>query len=242
MQTYLHILENHQVRGNAVTVTIVVDIGIDTVFDGYGPDCAGTDHRQVERVCMQNFLPSSVVGGITLLRNAAMGVAAARLGLEDGYVEALVAGEGEQWLEDHSEQRESVCKSDYGRYLRILASEAMLRGAAAELQQMATPDSIGGTPDELLPTFSESDVTAVAKIVHQIYDKLDNGEVEGLAIGLMESSKRHLCAAYLAAGRDLIRRDLYPAVIEVAERLVVSEACSSTMIKDAIVAGERRSN
>jgi hypothetical protein len=58
----------------------------------------------------------------------------------------------------------------------------------------------------------------------------------------MESSKRHLCAAYLAAGRDLIRRDLYPAVIEVAERLVVSETCSSTMIKDAIVAGERRSN
>ena len=71
---------------------------------------------------------------------AAMGVAAARLGLEDSYVEALVSGDGEQWLEDHSEQRDAVCKSDYGRYLRILASEAMLRGAAAELQQMATPE------------------------------------------------------------------------------------------------------
>ncbi|MEY3601327.1 MAG: hypothetical protein RL169_571 [Armatimonadota bacterium] len=189
---------------------------------------------------MHNHLPSSVVGGIALLRNAAMGVAAARLGLEDDYVEALVSGDGEQWLEDHCEQREAVCKSDYGRYLRILASEAMLRGAASELQQMATPEVVGGTPDDLLPTFPDSDVTAVAKIVHQIYDKLDNGEVEGLAIGLMESSKRHLCAAYLAAGRDLIRRDLYPAVIEIAERLVGTQPCSSTVIKDAIVAGERR--
>jgi hypothetical protein len=190
---------------------------------------------------MHNFLPSSVVGGIALLRNAAMGVAAARLGLEDGYVEALVTGDGEQWLEDNCEQRDAVCKSDYGRYLRILASEAMLRGAAAELQQMATPESIGGSPDELLPTFSDTDVTAVAKIVHQIYDKLDNGEVEGLAVGLLESSKRHLCAAYLAAGRDLVRRDLYPAVMEIAERLVISEYCSATTVKEAIVAGERRS-
>ena len=191
---------------------------------------------------MHNHLPSSVVGGIALLRNAAMGVAAARLGLEDDYVEALVSGDGEQWLEDHCEQREAVCKSDYGRYLRMLASEAMLRGAAAELQQMATPEVVGGTPDDLLPTLPDSDVTAVAKIVHQIYDKLDNGEVEGLAIGLMESSKRHLCAAYLAAGRDLVRRDLYPAVIEIAERLVGSQPCSSTVIKDAIVAGERRTS
>jgi hypothetical protein len=116
----------------------------------------------------------------------------------------------------------------------------MLRGAAAELQQMATPESIGGSPDELLPTFSDIDVTAVAKIVHQIYDKLDNGEVEGLAVGLLESSKRHLCAAYLAAGRDLVRRDLYPAVMEIAERLVISEHCSATTVKEAIVAGERR--
>lgn len=189
---------------------------------------------------MHNFLPSSVVGGIALLRNAAMGVAAARLGLEDSYVEALLSGDGEQWLEDHCEQRDAICRSDYGRYLRILASEAMLRGAAAELQQMATPESIGGSPDELLPTFSDIDVTAVAKIVHQIYDKLDNGEVEGLAVGLLESSKRHLCAAYLAAGRDLVRRDLYPAVMEIAERLVISEHCSATTVKDAIVAGERR--
>ncbi len=189
---------------------------------------------------MHNFLPSSVVGGIALLRSAAMGVAAARLGLEDSYVEALVAGDGEQWLEDNCEHRDAVCKSDYGRYLRILASEAMLRGAAAELQQMATPESIGGSPDELLPTFSDTDVTAVAKIVHQIYDKLDNGEVEGLAVGLLESSKRHLCAAYLAAGRDLVRRDLYPAVMEIAERLVISEYCSATTVKEAIVAGERR--
>jgi hypothetical protein len=189
---------------------------------------------------MHNFLPSSVVGGIALLRNAAMGVAAARLGLEDSYVEALLSGDGEQWLEDHCEQRDAICRSDYGRYLRILASEAMLRGAAAELQQMATPESIGGSPDELLPTFSDIDVTAVAKIVHQIYDKLDNGEVEGLAVGLLESSKRHLCAAYLAAGRDLVRRDLYPAVMEIAERLVISEYCSATTVKDAIVAGERR--
>ncbi len=204
--------------------------------------CAGTLLRQVERMYMHNYLPSSVVGGIALLRNAAMGVAAARLGLEDSYVEALVSGDGEQWREDHSEQREAVCKSDYGRYLRILASEAMLRGAAAELQQMATPESIGGTPDELLPTFPDIDVTAVATIVHQIYDKLDNGEVEGLAIGLMESSKRHLCAAYLAAGRDLVRRDLYPAVIEIAERLVQSEPCTSVTIRDAIMAGERHSN
>jgi hypothetical protein len=202
--------------------------------------CGGTDIQQVERVSMHNFLPSSVVGGIALLRNAAMGVAAARLGLEDGYVEALVAGDGELWLEDNCEQRDAVCRSDYGRYLRILASEAMLRGAAAELQQMATPESIGGSPDELLPTFSDIDVTAVAKIVHQIYDKLDNGEVEGLAVGLLESSKRHLCAAYLAAGRDLVRRDLYPAVMEIAERLVISEHCSATTVKEAIVAGERR--
>jgi hypothetical protein len=202
--------------------------------------CGGTDIQQVERVSMHNFLPSSVVGGIALLRNAAMGVAAARLGLEDGYVEALVAGDGELWLEDNCEQRDAVCRSDYGRYLRILASEAMLRGAAAELQQMATPESIGGSPDELLPTFSDTDVTAVAKIVHQIYDKLDNGEVEGLAVGLLESSKRHLCAAYLAAGRDLVRRDLYPAVMEIAERLVISEHCSATTVKEAIVAGERR--
>jgi hypothetical protein len=169
-----------------------------------------------------------------------MGVAAARLGLEDGYVEALVVGDGEQWLEDHCEQRDAVCRSDYGRYLRVLASEAMLHGAASELQQMATPESIGGSPDELLPTFSDTDVTAVAKIVHQIYDKLDNGEVEGLAVGLLESSKRHLCAAYLAAGRDLVRRDLYPAVMEIAERLVISEHCSATTVKEAIVAGERR--
>ena len=201
---------------------------------------AGTDIQQVERIHMHNFLPSSVVGGIALLRNAAMGVAAARLGLEDSYVEALLSGDGEQWLEDHCEQRDAICRSDYGRYLRILASEAMLRGAAAELQQMATPESIGGSPDELLPTFSDIDVTAVAKIVHQIYDKLDNGEVEGLAVGLLESSKRHLCAAYLAAGRDLVRRDLYPAVMEIAERLVISEYCSATTVKDAIVAGERR--
>lgn len=189
---------------------------------------------------MYNHLPSSVVGGIALLRNAAMGVAAARLGLEDAYVEALVIGSGEQWLDDHSELRDSVCKSDYGRYLRILASEAMLRGAAAELQQMASPEVMNGSPDDVLPTFPDIDVTAVAKVVHQIYDKLDNGEVEGLAIGLMESSKRHLCAAYLAAGRDLIRRDLYPAVIEIAERLVSNQTCSATVIKDAIVKGERR--
>jgi len=202
--------------------------------------CGGTDIQRVERVSMHNFLPSSVVGGIALLRNAAMGVAAARLGLEDGYVEALVAGDGELWLEDNCEQRDAVCRSDYGRYLRILASEAMLHGAAAELQQMATPESIGGSPDELLPTFSDIDVTAVAKIVHQIYDKLDNGEVEGLAVGLLESSKRHLCAAYLAAGRDLVRRDLYPAVMEIAERMVISEHCSATTVKEAIVAGERR--
>ncbi len=190
---------------------------------------------------MHNFLPSSVVGGIALLRNAAMGVAAARLGLEEDYVEALLVGQGEQWLEEHSEQRENICKTDYGRYLRILASEAMLRGAASELQQMATPDIIGGSPDELLPTFPDVDVMAVATIVHQIYDKLDNGEVEGLGVGLLESSKRHLCAAYLAAGRDLIRRDLYPAVIEIAERLVSSQPCSASIINDAIVAGERRS-
>lgn len=191
---------------------------------------------------MHNHLPSSVVGGIALLRNAAMGVAAARLGLEDDYVEALVSGDGEQWLEDHIDQREAICKVDYGRYLRILASEAMLHGAAAELQQMATPEEAGGTPDDLLPTFPDSDVMAVAKIVHQIYDKLDNGEIEGLAIGLLESSKRHLCAAYLAAGRDLIRRDLYPAVIEIAERLVGSQPCSSPLIKDAIVSSERHTS
>lgn len=191
---------------------------------------------------MHNFLPSSVVGGIALFRNAAMGVAAARLGLEDGYVEALVRGDGNQWLEDNTDQREVICSTDYGRYLRILASEAMLRGAAAELQQMATPEATGGSPDDLLPTFPESDVTAVAEIVHQIYDKLDNGEIEGLAIGLMESSKRHLCASYLAAGRDLIRRDLYPAVIDIAERLVSSETVTAIDIQDAIVAGERRTS
>ena len=127
--------------------------------------CAGTLLRQVERMYMHNYLPSSVVGGIALLRNAAMGVAAARLGLEDSYVEALVSGYGEQWREDHSEQREAVCKSDYGRYLRILASEAMLRGAAAEPQQMAPPESIGGTLDELLQSFPDNDVTAGVTIL-----------------------------------------------------------------------------
>ncbi len=191
---------------------------------------------------MHNHLPSSVVGGIELLRNAAMGVAAARLGLEDSYVEALVKGTGDQWLEDHCDHREAVYRADYGRYLRTLASEAMLRGAAAELQQMASPDAVGGSLDDVLPTFPDSDVTEVAKIVHQIYDKLDNGEIEGLAGGLLETSKRHLCAAYLAAGRDLIRRDLYPAVIEVAERLVNSQPCTPQVIKDAIVAGERNTN
>jgi hypothetical protein len=189
---------------------------------------------------MHNFLPSSVVGGIALLRNAAMGVAAARLGLEDGYVEALVVGDGDQWIEENGDLRENLCHTDYGRFLRVLASEAMLHGAAAELQHMATPEATGGASDEVLPTFPDHDVTAVAKIVHQIYDKLDNGEIEGLADGLLESSKRHLCAAYLAAGRELIRRDLYPAVIEIAERLVSSEACTASIVKDAIVAGERR--
>lgn len=199
---------------------------------------AGTACQVSERIYMEDAWFSETTQSVSLLRSVAKAVTAVRLGMDDSFVLSILDEKEDDWYLEHHEDREFLAETNYGLYLRTLVAEAILYGAAAELQNMVSH----GEGVECTPTgqkFQEEDITAVAGIVHTVYEKLENGEMDGTSSKLFEISKRHLCAAYLTAGRDLVRSDLYPAIISMADRKVRGIHVSIRDIRDAIVLTER---
>lgn len=198
---------------------------------------AGTAVQVIERIPMQDRWFSETTQSVSLLRSVAKAVTAVRLGMDDSFVLCLLDEREDDWYVEHNQERDDLAETNYGLYLRTLVAEAILYGAAAELQNMVSHGE-GGECTPAAQKFQEEDIAAVAGIVHTVFEKLENGEMDGTSSTLFELSKRHLCGAYLTAGRDLVRSDLYPAIISIADRKVRGIKVTIRDIRDAIVLTE----
>jgi hypothetical protein len=175
-------------------------------------------------------------------RKVAIAVVSSYLGLEDAFVEAVLADQMEEYLEAQVDAREHLKAERYDEYLSLLSREIIVRYAATAAETLlASPDSelaqgrIMGDTGGLGLT---DDMNAVVR-VHEIFEFLESPDGGDEAEQILLYTKRQLCNYYNACAFDLVKGYLLPVIIGATEELYRKGCLTAARTRELIIAGEK---
>jgi len=175
-------------------------------------------------------------------RKVAIAVVSSYLGLDDAFVEAVLADQMEEYLQVQTEARERLKMERYDEYLSLLSREIIVRYAATAAETLlASPDSelaqgrIMGDTGGLGLT---DDMNAVVR-VHEIFEYLESPDGGDEAEQILLYTKRQLCNYYNACAFDLVKGYLLPVIIGATEELYRKGCLTAARTRELIIAGEK---
>ena len=189
----------------------------------------------------ENHRPSEVFGAPRLsdvlnYRKVAIAVVATAIGLEEGYVAAVLDDQMDEYLQSVEAERERLKTERYDEYLTLIGREILVRYAATAAESLASdPDRAAPTP-----TLSHcDDINAVAR-VHEIFEFLESPDSDDAGEQHLLQAKRHLCGYYSSCAAHLVCEQLLPVIITAAEELYRKGTLTAPRIRELVIAGEPR--
>lgn len=174
-------------------------------------------------------------------RKVTIAVVATYLGLEDAFVEAVLADEMDEYLQAQADAREQMKDERYSEYVSLLSREIIVRYAATAAETLvASPESplamnrIMGDTGVL---GMMDDVNAVVR-VHEIFEYLESPDGGDEAERILLNVKRQLCNYFNACAFDLVKKQLLPVIIAATEELYRRGTLSAARARELIIAGE----
>lgn len=168
-------------------------------------------------------------------RRAAIAVVSAYVGLEDGFVDAVLADRMDEWLLAQEPARERLKTERYDEYLSLLARETVVRYAASAAESLASdPDSAAPPPPSLRHS---DDLNAIAR-VHEALEFLESPDSDTEADRHLAQAKLHLCRYYAASAAHLVRGPLFSTILTAAEELCRRGSLSAARVRELVIAGE----
>lgn len=176
-------------------------------------------------------------------RKVAIAVVSSYLGLEDAFIDAVLADQMDEYLQAQVEPRERLKAERYDEYLSLIGREILVRYAATAAETLAaSPESelaqarVMGDTGVLGLT---DDVNAVVR-VHEIFEYLESPDASEEAENILLYVKRQLCNYYNACAFDLVRGQLLPVIIGAAEELYRTNALTASRCRELIIADQTR--
>jgi hypothetical protein len=203
-------------------------------------DCANNDGRKgVPAGAEIAFAPR--VSDVLNYRKVTIAIVATYLGLEDAFVEAVLANQMDEYLQAQVAEREQLKEERYAEYVSLLSREIIVRYAATAGETLlASPDSplahnrVMGDTGVLGMV---DDVNAVVR-VHEIFEYLESPDGGDEAERILLTVKRQLCNYFNACAFDLVKKQLLPVIISATEELYRKGSLSADRARELIIAGE----
>jgi hypothetical protein len=177
-------------------------------------------------------------------RKAGIAVVATYLGLDDRFVDAVLADEMDEFLQDQVEAREINKESEYDGYIALLSREAMVRYAATAAETLlSSPDDGDGDDGKVETTLGGVDDFNAAVRVHEIFEYIespDTGSAGEEAERFLLLAKRNLCRYYHTCAFGLVRGPLLPVVVAVAEDVYLNRELSAKRCRELLIAEQNR--
>ncbi len=174
-------------------------------------------------------------------RKVAIAVVATYLGLEDAFVEAVLADQMDDWLETQALSREHLKDERYSDYLYLLSRETIVRYAATAAETLvASPDSAlaqGRVMGDTGVLGFTDDVNAVVR-VHEIFEYLESPDGSDEADQILLFVKRQLCNYYNACAFDLVKTQLLSVIISGAEEFYRKGSLTAERVRELLIAAE----
>lgn len=174
-------------------------------------------------------------------RKVAIAVVATYVGLEDAYVEAVLADTMDEYIQGQAWEREQLREERYGEYLNLLSREIIVRYAATAAETLvASPDSVlaqGRVMGDTGVLGLTDDVNAVMR-VHEIFEYLESPDGGDEADQILLYVKRQLCNYYNACAFDLVKNQLLSVIISGTEELYRYGNISAPRIRELVIAAE----
>jgi hypothetical protein len=181
------------------------------------------------------------VSDVLNYRKVAIAVVGTYLGLEDAFVEAVLADAMDEYLQAQADAREQLKDERYNEYVSLLSREIIVRYAATAAETLlASPDSPLATNRVMGDTGvlgMVDDVNAVVR-VHEIFEYLESPDGGEEAERILLTVKRQLCNYFNACAYDLVKKQLLPVIITAAEELYRRGTLSADRARELIIAGE----
>jgi hypothetical protein len=181
------------------------------------------------------------VSDVLNYRKVTIAVVGTYLGLEDAFVEAVLADAMDEYLQTVADDRERLKEERYEEYISLLSREIIVRYAATAAETLlAAPDSplaqnrVMGDTGVLGMV---DDVNAVVR-VHEIFEYLESPDGGEEADKILLIAKRQLCNYYNACAFDLVKKQLLPVIISATEELYRQGTLSADRARELIIAGE----
>jgi hypothetical protein len=166
-------------------------------------------------------LPETTLYDLLTHRKAAMAVTATFLGLDDGFIGAILSDEMDEWLCEQAPARDRLRVERYDEYLLLLGREITVRYAATAAEGLV------------------DDANAIARI-HEIFEHLESPDASEDAETILQVVKRQLCNYYNACAYTLVKATLLPVIIDTAEELYKKGSLTPAQVKELVIAEQER--
>ncbi|MDX1931752.1 MAG: hypothetical protein SFU56_04030 [Capsulimonadales bacterium] len=178
-------------------------------------------------------------------RKITIAVVASYVGLEDGFITAVLNDAMDEYLTAIAPERETMKTERYADYLNLLGREIIVRYAATAAETLAAhPESRMAQARRVMGDTGglglTDDVNAVVR-VHEIFEFLESPDENAEAEKLLLMTKRALCHYYNACAFDLVKGPLLPVIIRAAEEWYRQGALTAARVRDLIIAAESAS-
>ncbi|GAB4462494.1 MAG: hypothetical protein OHK0029_29450 [Armatimonadaceae bacterium] len=174
-------------------------------------------------------------------RKVAIAVVATYVGLDEAFIEAVLADQMDEYLHDQAWVREEMRETRYHDYLNLLSREIIVRYAATAAETLvASPESpmaSGRVMGDTGVLGLSDDVNAVMR-VHEIFEFLESPDGGDEAEQILLLCKRQLCNYYNACAFDLVKKQLLSVIISGAEELYRNGNLSAARVRELVIAAE----
>lgn len=170
-------------------------------------------------------------------RKVAIAVVASYVGLDDGFVDAVLADQMDEYEQAHERERERLKTERYDEYLHLLGREMLVRYAATAAESLASDPERIAPP---APTLAHDDDQAAVIRVHEIFEFLESPDAEAVSEKHLFAAKRHLCRYYAASAATLVRQSLLPVIITAADELCYKGTLSAERTRELIIASQNK--
>ena len=199
---------------------------------------SGSNENELDKRAWNPGLPE-----VLAYRKAGIAVVATYLGLDDEFVNAVLADQMDEFLQDQVEARETAKEMHYDGYIALLSREAMVRYAATAAETLLSSPDGSDDGEAVGATLGNVDDFNAAVRVHEIFEYIespDAGSAGEEAERFLLLAKRHLCRYYHACAFGLVRGPLLPVVIAVAEDIYRGRELSAKRCRELLIAEQNR--
>lgn len=188
-------------------------------------------------------LPTPTLRDLLTYRKAAMAAMGTYLGLEDGFIEAVLVDQMDEWLCEQAATRDALRREHYEDYLALLGREITVRYAATAAEGLvADPGSPLATERIMGDTGGlglVDDANAIARI-HEIFEALECPDASEDGEKILQHVKRQLCNYYNACAYGLVKGQLLPVIIDIAEELYTKGTMTPLRVKEMVIAEQEK--